>query len=131
MSDDYRKYEETINGIENSLKMWEELVKDHQCDKRGWGFEKKTDRFMSCHIPALTLVSHRGYYGSSSCSSFFHVGQEDIFNRAFIHVLNIKRKEIMESIVVYLKAESEDAKNKEIKLLEERLLKLKESSKDV
>lgn len=66
---------------------------DSHCDKKGYGFEVATDRFVSFNL-AVSFCTHAGYYGNSSCSTIMRVRDGNLVRPYLIKALNVHQKEI-------------------------------------
>lgn len=78
---------------------------DSNCDKKGYGFERKTDRFVSFDLNA-SFCTHAGYYGNSSCSTIMQVYHPDLVRPFIIRALNVHQKEIFATVARLMREEA-------------------------
>jgi len=78
---------------------------DSHCDKKGYGFEGKTDRFVSFDL-SVSFCTHAGYYGNSSCSTIMHVYHSDLVRPYLIKALNVHQKEIFATVARLMREEA-------------------------
>lgn len=78
---------------------------DSHCDKKGYGFERKTDRFVSFSLE-VSFCTHAGYYGNSSCSTIMHVRDDDLVRPYLIKALNVHQKEIFATVARLMRDEA-------------------------
>lgn len=83
----------------------EKYASDSSCDKKGYGFEFATDRFVSFSLN-VSFCSHAGYYGNSSCSTIMHVYHTDMVRPFLIKALNIHQKEIFATAARLMREEA-------------------------
>jgi hypothetical protein len=88
-----KKYDEmkeliyTAETIKKTLKEYDNITNNNQnCDKKGKGFNRD-ERFTTFSMK-LSIDSWLGYYGNSSCSRIIDVGDEGIFKKYFLQILN-------------------------------------------
>lgn len=83
----------------------EKYAPNTNCDKKGYGFEAKTDRFVSFDI-SVSFCSHHGYYGNSSCSTIMNVYHKDVIRPFLIKALNVHQKELFATIARLMREEA-------------------------
>lgn len=83
----------------------EKYASDSHCDKKGYGFEAKTDRFVSFDLNA-SFCTYAGYYGNSSCSTIMHVYHGDLVRPYLIKALNVHQKEIFATVARLMREEA-------------------------
>lgn len=120
---DYKKMESTVRAIRKGLARPDERRKSStNWDKVGVGFNLD-NRFTSFKLD-LRLTSWEGYYGNSGCSSFFHVGDEGVFEEAFLAVLNKNFNRLMAETADHIERNAGAAIEAERKELLKRLSEL-------
>lgn len=118
--------------LKNSNKIYAEKTASESCDKHGFEFSTY-DRFISLSLD-MNLISWKGYYGDSSCSTIFSFKDPQMVKEAFKKYLNIKRNEILTwmgdyiyNITINDKTKAEDELKESLSFLEN--LKQGETSK--
>ena len=119
---DYSAYENTIAAIRNSLTAWSKYCSDSHYDKKGIGINR--DSQFSAVKLEISIDSWAGPYGRSECSRVVLVGNQELFKKAFIKVLNSKLLALLQETADQLEKDSANLKASEIVKLKKRLADL-------
>ena len=125
--DKIEKLLKTGNDIKNGIKSYKEEIKDPRCDKHQMKFNGD-DRFSSAKIN-ISVDSYTGYYGSSDCSTFLRIHDEEIFKKHFIHELNSRFDEIMNNVADRIIKEAEKYQQEAEEELIDKLEKIRALTK--
>lgn len=104
--------------LKTSIRNYHEAVKSQRCDKHNAGFNLPNGGYRSATVE-VSLHSWTGYYGSSSCSTAIHVGDEAVFKNAFITVLNKHFWALLEETADLIEAEARADKDAALAELDE------------
>ncbi len=112
----YERYEKVRKILGESLRMHRETIKESRCDKHDLVFNGD-DRFKSADMK-IALISYRGYYGDSGCSTSVSVGDRDIFESLFVEYLNTHINGILDAIVSLAEEKANASKASALSALE-------------
>jgi ribosomal protein L29 len=125
----YSTYQHTIAQLRTAVaKEQKEWAGNSSIDKRGIGFNLD-NRFSVFSIKNLSFDAWCGYYGNSSCSTAFNLGDSDILEHYFVQYLNKHYQKIFAEMADMIEKDAEGAKNKRIEELRAELAKLEEVKK--
>ena len=125
--DQIEKILRTGHSIKNGVKRYREVIKDSRCDKHKMGFNMD-DRFSSAKIN-ISVDSYTGYYGNSGCTTFLDIHDEDLFKKHFVHELNSRFDDIMNSVADRIIREAENYQKEAEEELIEKLEKVRALTK--
>jgi len=121
----YRQYEATVTSIRRGLENRKKYESQpSRFDKTGFGINLH-HRFTSAKIPAFTIDTWVGEYGSLSCSIYFSPANAEIFEAYFLKAINLSLPALLEAAAELIERDSGQAKAKEVAELEARLAQLK------
>lgn len=116
----YNKAKELLkvaNILEASIDRYKMEIKRSNCDKKGAGWNLD-DRFSAAHI-ALSLDSWLGYYGDGSCATAISISDQQIFQTAFVNILNRMLWQILDATVSELRNAAREYKTKALQEMQE------------
>lgn len=68
-----KKLKHTASSLKNAWPRFLEEMKKESCDKHDFSFSTDADTRFPSFTAKIQLSSYTGYYGSSSCSTFFNI----------------------------------------------------------
>ena len=108
------------NDITGGIATYDERRKESRYDKMGLGFNLDK-RFKAHEGLSIRVDSWSGVYGDSGCSSVVHINNDEVFNKHFLKVLNLKFREIMSDVSKSILDEARINKDDALKDVQKRL----------
>ncbi len=126
IASDAEKLSQFHKKYPRELRDYQALYGASDVDKYGMGFNQD-ERFSACNAHRIWFDTHKGYFGSSSCSRLLSISNAELFWKSLDKYLNEHQEEIFQFISNEFKKELA----KKVSQIDEEITSLTKLKEDV